>query len=104
MAVHRKHDGEIGAAAALFRVRDEAAAIALSNDTNFGLGASVWTADVALGQRLAQQLEAGTVAINGLVQSDPRVPFGGTKDSGYGKELSAYGMKEFSNLKTVMVY
>jgi succinate-semialdehyde dehydrogenase/glutarate-semialdehyde dehydrogenase len=93
-----------GPAAAIFRVPDEAAAIALANDTDFGLGASVWTSDLERGQFLAQRLEAGTVAINGLVQSDPRVPFGGTKDSGYGKELSAYGLKEFSNLKTVVSY
>jgi succinate-semialdehyde dehydrogenase/glutarate-semialdehyde dehydrogenase len=93
-----------GPAAAIFRVPDEAAAIALANDTDFGLGASVWTADLERGQRLARQLDAGTVAINGLVQSDPRTPFGGIKDSGYGKELSAHGLREFANLKVVMGY
>ncbi len=91
-----------GPAAAIFRVPDEAAAIALANDTDFGLGASVWTADPERGRHMARQLEAGTVAINGLVQSDPRTPFGGIKDSGYGKELSAHGLREFANLKVVM--
>ena len=90
-----------GPVAALYRVEDEAAAVARANDTAFGLGASVWTADRERGERLARGIDAGCVYVNELVKSDPRVPFGGVGISGYGRELSEDGIKEFVNRKTV---
>ncbi|HVY37037.1 MAG TPA: NAD-dependent succinate-semialdehyde dehydrogenase [Polyangia bacterium] len=90
-----------GPVAALFRVRDTAEAIAVANDTAFGLGAAAFTRDRAEAERLARELEAGSVFINGMVASDPRFPFGGIKSSGYGRELSSHGLREFMNVKTV---
>jgi succinate-semialdehyde dehydrogenase/glutarate-semialdehyde dehydrogenase len=90
-----------GPVAAVFEVADEADAVALANDTPFGLGASVWTADRDRGERLARRIDAGCVYVNQLVKSDPRVPFGGVKDSGYGRELSEAGIQEFVDRKTV---
>ncbi|MBI1195805.1 MAG: aldehyde dehydrogenase family protein [Gammaproteobacteria bacterium] len=87
----------------IIRVRDEAEAIRVANDTNFGLGGSVWTADIGRGERVARQIQAGAVFVNGLVKSDPRLPFGGIKDSGYGRELSYLGLHEFLNIKTVWI-
>ena len=78
-------------------------AISLANQSPYGLGAAVWTKDLEKGQRVAAELEAGAVFVNGLVKSDPRLPFGGIKQSGYGRELSLYGMREFVNVKTVWV-
>jgi len=92
-----------GPVATVYRVDDEAAAIEKANDTSFGLGASLWTEDFDRGEQLAQELEAGCVFVNELVKSDPRLPFGGIKDSGYGRELSADGIREFVNRKTVWV-
>jgi succinate-semialdehyde dehydrogenase / glutarate-semialdehyde dehydrogenase len=97
------YDEEIfGPVASVLVARDEADAIRIANDSRFGLGASVWGADVERCHWVARQLESGTVYINDFVKSDPRLPFGGVKKSGYGRELGAYGMKEFVNIKTVV--
>lgn len=90
-----------GPAAAILRVNNTHEAIQIANDSPFGLGAAVWTQDIDLGHRLARQIQAGAVFINGMVASDPRLPFGGTKASGYGRELGMLGMHEFTNIKTV---
>ena len=92
-----------GPAAVLVRVEDVDDAIEIANDTDYGLGASIWTDDRKRGERIAERIDAGCVYVNQLVKSDPRIPFGGVKDSGYGRELSAVGMKEFVNEKTVWV-
>lgn len=91
-----------GPVAAVIPVKDEAEAIRIANDSVFGLGAAVFTRDMARGERIAaEELEAGCCFVNALVKSDPRLPFGGVKESGYGRELSHYGIKEFVNIKTV---
>jgi succinate-semialdehyde dehydrogenase/glutarate-semialdehyde dehydrogenase len=92
-----------GPVAAVIRARDEADAIRLANDSSFGLGAALWTQDRARAERLAAQIEAGAVFVNGLVKSDARLPFGGIKRSGYGRELSEYGIREFVNIKSVWI-
>ncbi len=93
-----------GPVAAVLRARDEAHAIELANDTSFGLGAAVFTADLERGERIAaEELAAGCCFVNDFVASDPRLPFGGIKDSGYGRELSHLGIREFVNQKTVVV-
>ena len=90
-----------GPVAAIIGAEDEAQAIAVANDTVFGLGAAVFTRDLARGERIAAQLEAGCCFVNDFVRSDPRLPFGGVKESGYGRELSSFGLREFVNIKTV---
>ena len=90
-----------GPVAAVVRARDEEDALRLANDSAFGLGASLWTASRERAERLAPLVEAGSVFVNGLVKSDPRLPFGGVKRSGYGRELSEFGIREFVNVKSV---
>ncbi|QKT04975.1 NAD-dependent succinate-semialdehyde dehydrogenase [Ectothiorhodospiraceae bacterium 2226] len=92
-----------GPVASVIRVADEEEALRVANDTRFGLGASVWTGDPARGERLARRLQCGGAFVNGIVKSDPRLPFGGVKASGYGRELSAHGMREFVNIKTLWI-
>ena len=92
-----------GPVAAVTRARDDREAIELANASRFGLGASLWTADPVRGELLAARLDAGCVFVNGMVKSDPRLPFGGIKDSGWGRELGRDGIREFVNVKTIWV-
>ncbi len=92
-----------GPAAAVIRAKNADDAIALANKSSYGLGFSIWTRDTAAAEALAPKVEAGAVFVNGMVASDPRLPFGGIKKSGYGRELSVYGVHEFVNIQTVWV-
>jgi succinate-semialdehyde dehydrogenase/glutarate-semialdehyde dehydrogenase len=92
-----------GPLTAVFRAKDEADAVRLANKTEFGLGASVWSGKPDRAEKLAEQIDAGSVFVNKIVASDPRLPFGGIKKSGFGRELSVFGIREFVNVKTVVV-
>jgi succinate-semialdehyde dehydrogenase/glutarate-semialdehyde dehydrogenase len=92
-----------GPVAPVITVKDEDEAVEIANSTEFGLGAEIWSGDLDRAERLAKRIRSGFVAINGMVKSDPRLPFGGIKKSGIGRELSHYGLKEFVNIKTVVV-
>ena len=90
-----------GPAAAILRVGSADEAVAVANGTPFGLGAALWTRDLDRARALTRRIDAGAVFVNGMVASDPRLPFGGIKDSGYGRELGPLGLREFMNIKTV---
>jgi succinate-semialdehyde dehydrogenase/glutarate-semialdehyde dehydrogenase len=92
-----------GPIAPVIMVKDEDETIKVANSTEFGLGAEIWSGNLERAQRLAKKIKCGFVAINGMVKSDPRLPFGGVKKSGIGRELSHYGLKEFVNIKTIVV-
>jgi acyl-CoA reductase-like NAD-dependent aldehyde dehydrogenase len=87
----------------MFRARDADDAVALANSSRYGLGGNLWTRDIAGAERLATRLESGNVFINGMTASDPRLPFGGVKKSGLGRELSVFGIREFVNVQTVWI-
>jgi len=92
-----------GPAAAVITARDADHAVELANDSDFGLGGNLWTRDIERGRALARHLESGGVFINGMTASDPRLPFGGIKRSGYGRELSSFGIREFVNIQTIWI-
>jgi succinate-semialdehyde dehydrogenase/glutarate-semialdehyde dehydrogenase/succinyl-CoA reductase len=93
-----------GPVAPITIVENESEAVKLANETEFGLGASIWTKDLAKADKMSRRIESGIVSVNNVVISDPRIPFGGIKHSGFGRELSRYGMLEFVNLKSVRFY
>lgn len=92
-----------GPIAPVITVKDEDEAVEIANSTEYGLGAKIWSGNLDRAERLAKRIKSGSVSINGMIKSDPRLPFGGTKKSGIGRELSHYGLKEFVNIKTVVV-
>ena len=93
-----------GPVAPIIVADDEMQAIKLANDTQYGLGASIWTENLDKAEKLSRMVQSGIVSVNNIVASDPRVPFGGVKKSGFGRELSRYGMLEFVNIKSVRFY
>jgi succinate-semialdehyde dehydrogenase/glutarate-semialdehyde dehydrogenase len=101
MSLYREET--FGPVSTIIPVKDTDEAIKVANDSEFGLGASLWTNDLTRGERLARQIESGAVFINGMTVSDPRLPFGGIKRSGYGRELSHFGIREFTNIKSIWI-
>jgi succinate-semialdehyde dehydrogenase/glutarate-semialdehyde dehydrogenase len=100
----RAYEEELfGPVAIVIRAKDEEDALRIANDTRFGLGGAVWTQDMRRGEDFARRLKCGCAFVNGLVKSDPRLPFGGVKASGYGRELSLHGIREFVNVKSVWI-
>lgn len=97
------HEETFGPVSAIIPVKNAEEAVAVANDSDFGLGGSIWTRDVELGERLARRIESGAVFVNGMTVSDPRLPFGGVKRSGYGRELSYFGIREFVNIKSIWI-
>lgn len=97
------HEELFGPVAIVIHARDEEDALRIANDSPYGLGGSVWTQDSSRGERLARQVESGCTFVNGMVKSDSRLPFGGIKNSGYGRELSEHGIREFTNAKTIWI-
>lgn len=97
------HEEFFGPVAIVIHARDEEDALRIANDSPYGLGGSIWTQDSARGERLARQMESGCTFVNGMVKSDARLPFGGIKNSGYGRELSRHGIREFTNAKTIWI-
>ena len=97
------HDELFGPVASVFRAKDLTDAIRIANGTSFGLGASAWTRDKAERDRFVAEIEAGLLFINGMVASDARLPFGGVKNAGFGRELGEFGIREFVNIKSVRV-
>ena len=93
-----------GPIAPIIVAEDEKEAMRLANDSKYGLGASIWTQDLDKAERMSRAVESGIVTVNNVVISDPRVPFGGIKNSGFGREMSRYGMLEFVNIKSVRFY
>ena len=93
-----------GPVAPMMVVRDEDDAIVKANESEFGLGATVWGRDVRRAEKVARQISTGMITINNIVVSDPRMPFGGVKNSGIGRELSRYGMLEFTSLKSIRLF
>jgi acyl-CoA reductase-like NAD-dependent aldehyde dehydrogenase len=102
--MHIAQEEVFGPVAPIIIAGDELEAIKLANDSEYGLGASIWTQDLEKAERLSSLVESGIVSVNNVVASDPRVPFGGVKKSGFGRELSRYGMLEFVNIKSVRFY
>ena len=92
-----------GPVAAVIRARNAEHAVELANDSQFGLSGNLWTRDIERARKLARRIESGGVFINGMTASDPRLPFGGVKRSGYGRELSTFGIREFLNIQTVWI-
>lgn len=102
--MHIAQEEVFGPVAPIMTVKDEKEAIKIANDSEYGLGASIWTKDLDTAEKLAENIETGIVSVNNVVASDPRVPFGGVKKSGFGRELSRFGMLEFVNIKSVRLY
>jgi succinate-semialdehyde dehydrogenase/glutarate-semialdehyde dehydrogenase len=97
------HEELFGPVATVIRATDEDEAVHIANDTRFGLGSSIWSGDSVHAEKIARQVHAGSSFINGMVRSDPRLPFGGIKSSGFGRELSSHGIREFVNVKSVWI-
>ncbi|MCX6835319.1 MAG: aldehyde dehydrogenase family protein, partial [candidate division Zixibacteria bacterium] len=101
MAVYKEET--FGPVSAIIPVKDTEEAIAVANDSPFGLGGAVWSRDLKKAEAIARRVETGAMFVNGFTKSDPRLPFGGVKKSGYGRELSHYGIREFVNIKTIWI-